>query len=229
MTEKKTRDELAKRLVEREIMVCQSGLIDTILKHGWDDRWVADELFTIDDIENYYIRHDIDELIRENPQEYEAFILDNEDLLFDTYQDWWEQYRETPSEDHFDAEAFLDWLVEHAPFSNAEQQIRMTREELLVNIELDEDDIETLYDYFKRNDVEIQDEYSEIYEWWVVSDWLIGLLKEKGEAVIDQWGGPWWGRRTTGQAIYMDSVIQEIAWELWGDEKDDTEDSTENS
>lgn len=222
---RKTKDELAKQLVEREVMVCQSGLIDTILKHSWDDRWVAEELFSIDDIENYYKRYNIDDLIHDNPQDYEEFILDNPDLLTNTYSDEYDEWFTHQANQEEDTEAdFLDWLEEHAPFADEEGEIRMTRHELLDNIELDENDIETLYDYLERNAVEIQDEYSEIYEWYAVTEWFANKLKEEGEAVLDQWGGPWWGRRTTGQAIYMDSVIQEIALEIYGDELEGEED-----
>lgn len=218
---KKTRDELAKQLVDREVLICQSGLVDTILKYGFESRWIADELFTIDDIENYYQRYDIDDLISDNPDTYEEFILDNADLLTETYSDEYDEWRKQhPDVDEEDVEQFLDWLEEFAPFGDEEGEIRMTRRELLENIPLDEDDIDTLYDYFERNSVEIEDPYAEIYEWWVVTDWFAEKLKAKGEAILDQWGGPWWGRRTTGQAIYMDSVIQEIAWGLWGDVKE---------
>lgn len=50
----------------------------------------------------------------------------------------------------------------------------------------------------------------EVLEWWLVTPWLAARLKEQGEIVIDEYGCHWWGRTTSGQAIYMDSVIQEI-------------------
>ena len=40
--------------------------------------------------------------------------------------------------------------------------------------------------------------------------WLAERLKEQGEIIIDKLGCRWWGRLTSGQAIYMDGVIQEI-------------------
>ena len=51
----------------------------------------------------------------------------------------------------------------------------------------------------------------EVFEWWLVSPYLAGELKEQGEVVIDALDCHWWGRTTSGQAIYMDSAIQEIA------------------
>ncbi len=39
-------------------------------------------------------------------------------------------------------------------------------------------------------------------------------VAEHGELVIDDYGCCWWGRTTSGQAIFMDSVIAEICDEL---------------
>ena len=50
----------------------------------------------------------------------------------------------------------------------------------------------------------------EVLEWWFVTPWLAERLKEQGEIIIDKLGCRWWGRLTSGQAIYMDGVIQEI-------------------
>ncbi|WP_286338550.1 hypothetical protein [Bacteroides acidifaciens] len=53
----------------------------------------------------------------------------------------------------------------------------------------------------------------EVLEWWLVTPWLAVRLKERGEIVIDELGCRWWGRLTSGQAIYMDGVIREICGE----------------
>lgn len=74
---------------------------------------------------------------------------------------------------------------------------------------------------------EIQDDeglYPEIYEYWFVSTWLARKLKVHGEAIIDHhaFDMPVWGRTTTGQGIASDEVIQEIAFDLWGDQEEET-------
>lgn len=56
-------------------------------------------------------------------------------------------------------------------------------------------------------------EYPDIYEFWSVSGWLAEKLEEKGEIVFECLDFIVWGRQTTGQAIYLDKVIQEIASE----------------
>ena len=55
----------------------------------------------------------------------------------------------------------------------------------------------------------------EIYEHWVVTDWLASKLEAQDELIVRDWHGlTLWGRATTGQAIVMDYVIQEIAKDI---------------
>lgn len=65
-------------------------------------------------------------------------------------------------------------------------------------------------------DEEASDEQQaqEIYEWWLVSDWLLEKLEKKGQPVLKTDYGSWWGRTTTGQAILLDGVIEDIYTEL---------------
>lgn len=58
------------------------------------------------------------------------------------------------------------------------------------------------------------DEPLEIYEWWVVSEWLSILLFKYGQPLLKNKYGTWWGRCTTGQAIFLDGVINEIYDEI---------------
>jgi len=51
----------------------------------------------------------------------------------------------------------------------------------------------------------------DIYEFWAVDEWLYNRLTEEGEITFEYLDFYVWGRRTTGQAIYMDEVIQKIA------------------
>lgn len=60
----------------------------------------------------------------------------------------------------------------------------------------------------KRDDNNGQ--YPEIFEFWAVSEWLGKKLKDEGEVVFDCLDFIVWGRQATGQAIYMDNVIEEI-------------------
>ena len=53
----------------------------------------------------------------------------------------------------------------------------------------------------------------DVMEWWLIDGWLAERLKEQGEVIIEEYGCHWWGRLTSGQAIYMDGVIQELCGE----------------
>ena len=55
----------------------------------------------------------------------------------------------------------------------------------------------------------------EVYEHWIVSNWLADKLEAKGEKVDRDFAGMIvWARTTTGQAIHMDSVIEAIRADL---------------
>lgn len=58
-------------------------------------------------------------------------------------------------------------------------------------------------------------EYTEVLEHWIVSSWLKDRLESKGEVVGNVAGLDIWGRCTSGQAIYMDEVIQSCAAETY--------------
>lgn len=55
----------------------------------------------------------------------------------------------------------------------------------------------------------------EVFEHWIVSDWLADKLEARGEKVDRDFAGMTiWARTTTGQAIAMDYVIEQIAADL---------------
>lgn len=55
----------------------------------------------------------------------------------------------------------------------------------------------------------------EVFEHWIVSDWLADELTKHGEKVDKDFAGLCvWGRTTTGQAISQDAVLQKIHAEL---------------
>ena len=58
------------------------------------------------------------------------------------------------------------------------------------------------------------DEDTDVLEWWLVTPYMADMLKNNGEVILAAYDCYWWGRTTTGQALYMDWVIQKIAEEL---------------
>ncbi len=57
-------------------------------------------------------------------------------------------------------------------------------------------------------------DYLEAYEHWIVTEWLAEKLKARGEIVGEVYGLTIWGRCATGQAISMDGIIGEIAEDM---------------
>lgn len=74
----------------------------------------------------------------------------------------------------------------------------------------------SLTDYWYCNncnheiDEELEGEPQEIYEYWIVSSWFGAKLRDVGEPVFERMSGWIWGRTCTGQAISLDSAINEI-------------------
>ncbi len=54
----------------------------------------------------------------------------------------------------------------------------------------------------------------EVFEYWAVTSWFAEKLKARGELVVEFFNLDIWGRQTTGQAISLDGVIDDIAREL---------------
>ena len=98
------------------------------------------------------------------------------------------------------------------------------------------DDIENLYmsdeeilnymgsydeDMSDQEIIEVRDngeDFKEVFEWYLVSDWFLDRLREINEPIIDNDYGEYWGRCCTGQSIYLDHNIQELAYE-WASDK----------
>lgn len=78
--------------------------------------------------------------------------------------------------------------------------------------DLNEEQINNKYDEQIEELEREQEEPNEVYEWWMVSNWLCDKLKEKGKVVLSDENI--WGRCTTGQAILLDHVISEICEDL---------------
>ena len=54
--------------------------------------------------------------------------------------------------------------------------------------------------------------YPEVYQWFEADSWTIRQLTEAGEVTLD---GTYWGRQCCGQAICLDHVIQQLAFDTF--------------
>jgi len=70
-------------------------------------------------------------------------------------------------------------------------------------------------EYCEVHNLDPQEYAGEVYEHWIVSDWLARKLEARDERIVRDWHGlTIWARTTTGQAISMDEVIRDIYRDL---------------
>ena len=80
-------------------------------------------------------------------------------------------------------------------------------------------------DFGVSTDEEIQEirnngeDVQEIFEYWLCSEWFISKMKEQDEPILETDLETWWGRTCTGQSIYLDYNIQELAYEYSNDDR----------
>ena len=82
-------------------------------------------------------------------------------------------------------------------------------EEKINDLESDEKDATEWQEHLDELE-NIESQPQEIYEWWLISDWLKEKLLAEGEPVLDTDYGIWWGRTSSGQQIVADGIIQKI-------------------
>ena len=70
------------------------------------------------------------------------------------------------------------------------------------------------YGYESEEEFEMDMTPKEIFSWYLVTEYFGNELRDKGEAVLENDYGFWWGRTTFGQAISLDGVVQEIYKDL---------------
>ena len=99
-------------------------------------------------------------------------------------------------------------LVDNHVYSNVSYLVQeLSRQEQYM------DDLMEVQVNYNSNPIEGEPE--EALEHWLVSEWLAKRLLEEGEMVIEFLGLTIWGRTTSGQAIYIDSVIEDIYDKNW--------------
>lgn len=177
---------------DRDILCCQSSLVDDILKRS-HERGEAFEDITYDDIQNQY--PDPDGWTLEECREYAS----DRGLGEPDPNPW-----------NMDRAALVELLNGASIDTKDNETIDTLREAVIVNI--DDETINGIKDWREACRDHAQENPAEIYEWWLVTGWLCDQLKAAGECVIDAgMGCRWWGRTCTGQGYIMDGTLQRIA------------------
>lgn len=179
----------AERYRDHEILACQSGLIDDLIKHSPGPL----DGFGIDDIENLY----------PNPEEMDA----------EECREWITDHM---SADDLPAPPTVscDDETEAHPIPHGSGDSDHTGcQKCQGSGEITDPNADDDRTYLRELSKIVNDkaEAAEVYEWWLVSSWLCGQLRAIGEPVIDNGHGTWWGRTCTGQSLIMDGTLQKIA------------------
>ena len=92
-----------------------------------------------------------------------------------------------------------------------------------INFYKSDETIKSEYDVKTEEEIqEIRDngeDMQEVYEHWLCSDWFISQMKKQDEPILETDFETWWGRTCTGQSIYLDYNIQELAYQYSCDER----------
>lgn len=179
---------LAQIYADRDVLACQSSLIDDLIKAEFEG-------FQTDDIEGLY----------PNVAEWDA----------DKCRAWLDDrgiaQPEKPTIECEDCDG--SGQVDH-PSAEGETVTCDTCSGPGEVPDPDADEDDSRHGYLTELRQAVQDadpEPAEVYEWWLVSSWLCDQLRLIGEVVIDNGQGHWWGRTCTGQGFIMDGTLQEIA------------------
>lgn len=189
-TEEQRLDDAAGRLVSQEIKYCVSHLISGLMGIAYD------------------LSRDHCETLGIDPDELQSLAYKQADI---------DDYRDALDAD--DLKRFKVERVDGGPLEDGEPfyrwQIIDPDDGEVFDEGTDEAELDCWRSLFDESGKD-QPDGSEIFEHWIVSDWLAEKLEAKGESVArDVAGLTVWGRSTTGQMIRMDHVIRTIAAEFF--------------
>lgn len=225
------RQELAGRLVQREVVCCVSSLMTGVMRLSQLVSYeeMQDALSTdSDELSKLFVRQDYEEAAR-------AFIMDDADLdqleeIAEQHGYWRdvladakvpEVWADDPDEDGDRFWGLKDSNAVHdAVYADEDDAREAAIESVLPAIRACVWGLVNTDDEFRWvcNEYNLDTDQLEVYEHWVISDWLQRKLAEKGEITGDVCGLTIWGRCTSGQSISLDGVIREITQELWPEE-----------
>lgn len=176
---------LAERYLERDIVYCQSYLVEELMSSGADG-------FSLEEVVNLY--PDPEEWTVEQCREYLEDRGESTDYLPDPL-----------TMDREELEEALEGVS--LGFFAVDGVDEPFRARLLKA--MNEEEVDGVEEW--RDAVRDNSEAAEVYEWWLVTDWLADKLEDAGEPILRAANCAWWGRCTTGQSIILDGTLQNIA------------------
>lgn len=209
--------------VGREVQQCVSSLVSSVIRLAGQYREVDSELET-DTLQEGFCGYDYREAAEQH-----IYDCDDPDDLLDMVDEVGDRDEamlaagydendppvETPadpddpeSEDEH-CESFDDFFYSMKASDQEDEILEKLRSYILEKLD---DNPEEFCNEFE---VDYYEYPREVYEYWIVSDWMGRQLSERGHLVTDWMGLTIWGRQCTGQAILLDYVINNICCELY--------------
>lgn len=190
-------EEMAEMYEERDILCCDSCLVDDLARMSFESISEVALEFAIEAWQNVYI--DTTDWTAKQCREY----CDDNGIDYPDNSNPFNMEKEEVIEE-------LDFLSVIDEKKALRKNIQYLQEQLFLTI--DKGDWGNVKDW--RMAVQENADAAEPYEWWRVTSWLCRKLSDIGEVVIDNNYGCWWGRCATGQGLIMDGVLQKIAAEF---------------
>ena len=184
---------LAQIYADRDVLCCDSSLVDDLIKSAWDSTGDLAEGFRAEEIRGLY--------------------RDPSDWTLEQCRDYLSDYGgdepDDPNPWTMSREDIVEALTDVSIECSDDESIDTLRSALVANI--DDETIDGLDTWRDAARDHAQDNPAEVFEWWRVTSWLCRQLSEIGEVTIDNGYGCWWGRTCTGQSFIMDGTLQRVA------------------
>lgn len=220
MNQESKRQELGRRLVDREVYYCVSSLVSTLstlvqrcdyeTQRNEGISWEEDILPLLESInyEEAATNH-----VTECEDLYDLELMaDNvgywSDAVELTGYDSAQEYADSDGE--MDTIDFDTWYEDHCTDEKKKAALDTLRGYIIHSTSNYEE-------FCREHSVDTDDYREEVYEHWLVSTHLASMLQSKGETTGELCGLTIWGRCATGQSICLDGVIQRIAEEWYGE------------
>lgn len=201
--------------VDREVNTCVTDIVEYILQSQLETG-SANAPFSEDDIKNRYRKTcskcggDLEEIEPEDVEIQKRWVCESCGERFDTKEEALNCcYSEEDRKGLEEADMVRE--VWYCPFCDEEYDSEEEARDCSCTYNEKLYRCENCGEYFTESDA--YEEVNEAYEWYFVSNYLANKLEQHGEMVIKGWHNIW-GRGCSGQAIYLDGVIGQIAEEM---------------
>lgn len=213
-----TKQELCGRITRQDVIYCVSSLIDGIVEASRTMHYKQfEDAFNIspDDILDLLQKRDFEEpgtmFIRGD-----AEIAELQEIA-DHFGDWGDLLDKAVPQVVEDAEGVFSFAPFEEHFDDEDEAREAAVESVLKQLRKAVVNLVADWNWIGEN-YDIEPDYQDCYEHWIVSQWLARRLQERGEVVVEVAGVTVWGRTASGQSISCDYVIEQIAKNTWPEE-----------